>query len=397
MTQQRFEHLLAQFKNDCLSGEELEEFRQLVGSGAYDGQLEGEILRTLQEKMSHPEWTKDKEQALLDHLHEKLAFTAPVNKGRFRRMVWLRAAAAIFVVCLSGSALYYHLQHTGKGQDGATITRPPIAIIPGGNKATLTLAGGRIIVLDSTHGGEIGRQGGTQVIKLDSGSIAYHETQETGGSVQYNTITTPRGGQYQVILPDGTHVWLNSASSLYFPTSFRGPQRSVTLSGEGYFEVAKNRQMPFVVKVGEMEINVLGTRFNVMAYDDEESIQTTLVQGSIKVNAAQQDILVPPGQQAVLPHNTGRLHIAPANVDETIAWTKGRFFFEDRPIASIMRQVARWYDVDIVYKDSIPGVALSGMVSRRADAEGLLKILEATKRVRFTTSGRQITVMPYQP
>jgi transmembrane sensor len=394
MGQERFTYLLQQFKSDRLSTDEWNEFRRLVESGDYHNVLVRDFDQLLNIYKAQTDWTNEHAQSLLQRLHEQLDFTDTFQHSRPRGL-WLRYAAAAILLLVFGTALFYFGTKNSR-RSLMAVKKVSAALVPGGNKATLTLADGNTIVLDSMQSGQLSQQGNTRIVKLDSGLLAYQAGKGRSGATLYNMIVTPRGGQYQVILPDGTHAWLNSASSLRFPTGFTGKERRVTLTGEGYFEVAKSPGMPFVVEVGRERVNVLGTHFDIMAYADEGAIKTTLVQGSIRVNTTASSVVIRPGQQAILPADADRFQVEPANIEETIAWKDGRFIFEDRDIVTIMRQIARWYYIDVTYKDSIPGVALSGMVSRRADAGDLLKILEATKRVHFETKGNQIIVMPYK-
>jgi ferric-dicitrate binding protein FerR (iron transport regulator) len=212
--------------------------------------------------------------------------------------------------------------------------------------------------------------------------------------MMYNTIRTPRGGQYEVDLPDGTHAWLNSASSLRFPTTFSGPKREVTLTGQGYFEVAKNKEYPFIVHAGAMEIKVLGTSFDIMAYGDEPECNTTLVDGAVIVKHQGAERLLKPGEQAHLDLSSQTMGIRNADVEEVIAWKNGKFQFGKSSIKTIMRQIARWYDVEIEYKGDLSGLQLSGIISRKGDVAELLDALEETGDVHFTTENNRIIVTP---
>lgn len=263
---------------------------------------------------------------------------------------------------------------------------------PGGNKAVLTLADGKTIVLDSTTQGALAEQGGVQIIKLGNGQLTYKGIGSDASAI--NTLTTPRGGQIQVTLPDGTNVWLNSASSLKYPTVFKGNTREVTLDGEGYFEVAENRRQPFIVKARKTEVRVLGTGFNVMAYNDEEAIRTSLVHGSVKVSADSAGCLLKPGQEAVVPNtpNAFSIHIQTANLEETLAWKEGKFRFDGAPITTIMRQIARWYDVEVEYDGPVSTKEFYGVIPRTEDASQLLDALEIPGNVNFTIEGKKIVV-----
>jgi transmembrane sensor len=252
---------------------------------------------------------------------------------------------------------------------------------PGGNKATLTLASGARITLDSAHSGELTRQGNMRVIQLDSGRLAYETA--TSGKRQatspgtYNTITTPRGGQYRVVLADGTRVWLNAASSLQYPTAFTGKTREVILQGEAYFEVAARADQPFIVQTGkDSRIEVLGTFFNITNYPDEKNILTTLIKGAVRVDVGKESHLLSPGQQAratALPEGGTRLTItSDINPEQVMAWKDGLFDFQDMPFDRVMRQLSRWYDIDVVYEDGVPDIKFEGQLGRDVNLSRIL-------------------------
>lgn len=271
-------------------------------------------------------------------------------------------------------------------------------IAPGSDKAVLILADGSKIALDGEHNGVLAQQGNTKVMKLDGG-LAYNAPSIRGSQVEtfYNMIVTPRGGQYQLVLSDGSKVWLNAASSLRFPTTFTGKERRVELTGEGYFEVAHNAQMPFVVQKGTTSIKVLGTHFNVKAYDDEQDTKVTLLQGSVRVSKGNEAALLQPGQQALLfnaPSGDGSIEVQTnADVNEAIAWKNGVFQFEGADIQEVMRQIARWYDVEVVYKGQVDQ-HFRGTISRTVAVSKILKMLELTGAVHFTIADKKIIVSP---
>ncbi|MEI6949717.1 FecR domain-containing protein [Paraflavisolibacter sp. H34] len=308
-----------------------------------------------------------------------------------RRRWWMAAAAAVLV--LGGSALLYRLSDK-------TVAPPPVAeapaqkpaLAPGGNKAVLTLADGAQVVLSGREDGEVARQGAARVVKSGS-RLAYR----TAGlpkaeATLYNTLTTPRGGEYQVELPDGSRVWLNAASSVRYPTAFTGKQRMVEITGEAYFEVAKNAALPFVVRVAGSEIKVLGTHFNVMAYADEKALETTLLEGSVQFAGGGKARLLRPGQQAQLAN--GQLKVAEVDAEEVVSWKNGMFHFENADLESVMKQLARWYDVEVVYQGSNLHDPIVGDIPRTSPLPEALKILELTSSAHFTIDGRKIIVKP---
>ncbi|HEY0176147.1 MAG TPA: FecR domain-containing protein, partial [Pedobacter sp.] len=268
---------------------------------------------------------------------------------------------------------------------------------PGGNKAVLTLADGSKISLTDAVNGALAEQAGITVNKTKDGQLIYTVSKIRPGtdSAAYNTIETPKGGQYQVILPDGTSVWLNAASSLRYPAFFTGNERKVQLEGEAYFEVAKNPAMPFrIVSKGQVA-EVLGTHFNINSYQDEPGIKTTLLEGSVRVlnSRSHTAVLLKPGQQS----NTaidGTTTLRNVNPEQYVAWKSGKFIFADANIESIMRQVSRWYNVEIEYKGDISKEKFGGRASRFTNVSELLEILELTDQVHFDIHGRRIIVMP---
>lgn len=308
---------------------------------------------------------------------------------------WYWAAASILILFIAG--ITYHYNSKGK-QDllpAAARLKTKNNIIPGSNKATLTLANGEVIVLDKEHNGTLAKQGSVQIIKLNNGQLAYQAGQanDAGKQVSFNTLSTPPGGQYQITLPDGTVVWMNAVSSLTFPTAFTGKDRTVKLKGEAYFEVTANEHQPFIVSVNNMDVQVLGTRFNVMAYEDEQVVKTTLLQGMVKVAADNKAVLLKPGQQAKMKHS-GEMNVIPVNVEEVVAWKNGIFSFNDATIQEVMQQIARWYDVEVVYPDGIPKGLFRGEIDRTADISTVLEILEVSG-VKCTVNGHKILVRAY--
>ena len=315
-----------------------------------------------------------------------------------RRYSFIRvAAAAAILILLTGGAWYYFYQKPEAGitKNDSNADRFKNDIAPGSDKAVLTLADGSEIILDNAQTGTLTQQGNTKIILLDAGQLAYntHGT-KANGEVLYNTISTPKGGQYQIVLADGSKVWMNAASSLRFPTAFAGKQRNVELTGEAYFEVAKNAAMPFNVQVNDLNVQVLGTHFNVMAYNDENVIKTTLLEGAVKVTKGTVAGLLKPGQQAKMDKDAGNIKIATADVEETMAWKNGLFLFNNDDIKTIMRQISRWYDVNISFEGNIPAKNFTWQISRNTNVSQVLKMLELTKEVHFKITGKNIVVMP---
>lgn len=283
-------------------------------------------------------------------------------------------------------------------------------IPPGRNKATLTLAGGRQIILDSAQDGALLQQDSIKIVKLGNGRLAYTAQSSSSPAthnLSYNTLSTPRGGQYQLDLPDGTKVWLNSASSITYPVAFTGHRRMVSVTGEAYFEIAKDKARPFLVKVTappdnargttkDMDIEVLGTHFNVNAYQDESTVRTTLLEGSIRVSnnsGTRPPALLTAGQQAQVDAGGKIQVLSHVDLEETMAWKNGFFQFNRASLDQVMRQLSRWYDMDIVYEKNIPEMKFGGKMQRDLYLKDMLDILEKTD-VHFRIDGRKIIVMP---
>lgn len=310
---------------------------------------------------------------------------APVVSMR-RLLVRVSAAAAILLLICSGS--YFLFFNKPKNDLAKTEIKQSISndVAPGSNKAILTLNNGSAIVLNDVGNGTIATEGNAEVEKLADGQLAYNLADNKAKEVIYNTVSTPRGGQYKVVLPDGTQVWLNAASSIKFPTSFTENRRNVTVTGEVYMEVAKDATKPFIVSVNNSEIEVLGTHFNVMAYGNEEALETTLLEGSVKFRSGDKSILLKPGEQSRLGNNGDIKLNKDADADLITAWKNGMTAFKSTDLKTIMRQVERWYDVDVNYEGAIASRKFTGEIPRDVKLSALLKLLEASK-IKFTIDG----------
>lgn len=320
------------------------------------------------------------------------------------RTMWLWFTAAAAAVTIISSVVYFSEYGLNKNTEAKYSKN---TIVPGANKAILVLADGSKINLNDAEYGVLTNQSGVRIKKAADGQLVYDIISDPSASseVTYNTIVTPRGGQFQVNLPDGTKVWLNASSSIKFPTIFDSAERLVEISGEAYFEVSKmmirdtgtgipGRRMPFIVKSAKQKIEVLGTHFNVNAYADEESVRTTLLEGSVKVmqSGHTSGTILKPGEQSTLQNNI--IKIANVDKEETIAWKNGNFQFNSEDIGAIMRKIARWYDVDVVYHKDLVNQHFAGTISRFEDVSKVLHMLELTGSVHFKIEGRRIIVMP---
>lgn len=372
-----------------------------------------ELIRKQSEDINAALLSPESLQSLLDTAYRKVQSAiaadsefseAPIVPLYHR--LWFRISAVAAVMLFISITTFYFLRQrsdsiTAQTQDAAQQAED---IPPGTNNAILTLDNGTMIVLDSTADGTLAQQGGIKVLKMN-GQIAYNKTGNANlpAAPIYNTITTARGNQYMVILADGSKVWLNAASSIRFPFYFTGNERRVEITGEAYFEVAKDAIRPFRVtfnnQSGEKgEIEVLGTHFNVNAYPDEEDIKTTLLEGSVKVSKGKERVLIVPGEQASFSNNSslGTKGITLKKdivLSQVVAWKDGFFVFNNSDIRMIMRQVARWYDVEVIFDGNMPSEGFTGKVSRNVPLSNFLKMLELND-VHVKTEGRKIIITP---
>lgn len=313
---------------------------------------------------------------------------APVHRVHFLRQAWFRYASAAVLVITFSILTWMIIKPAGQQQTSSNATTTVPVIPAGTDKAVLQLADGKTIQLDSTSGQII--HDGNLNVNNNSGKLNYDGV---SSKVEWHTLSTPRGGQYNLRLPDGTEVWLNAASSITFPNSFTGNERQVKITGEAYFEVEQQKDQPFKVDInGKASVEVLGTHFNINAYADEPYIATTLTEGAVKMTDRQQSAVLSPGQQARI--NTKGMNVLKnADTDLVLAWKNGLFRFEAASIEEVLRQLARWYDVDIVMEQNDPDILFSGEMNRNLTLMQALIVLEKMG-VRFSLQGRSLTVKP---
>lgn len=396
MTVAEIRQLLEKYKYQPLSPDELAQLQEAVASGAFEEEIKADILHTLYTQSApEAEWAGADKAAVLQQVLQAAPLRPVRHSNRKRRMY---AAAAVLAAGIITSGIYL-MQRPAKPVPVA-VTAPSNPLAPGSNKAMLILADNSTITLDSSSNGALAMQGNTQISNTN-GTLTYKGSSNNKQPL-YNTVATPRGGQYQLTLADGSKIWLNAASSIRFPAAFTGKERLVEITGEVYFEVSQNAQMPFRVKVStpgveEMTVTVLGTSFNVMAYADEQAVRTTLVDGAVQVARGGRQSLLKPGYQAAIAPNGGTFETSVADVEQALAWKEGKFRFRNTNIRTIMRQLARWYDIEVAYDGNVSDIDLTGVISRREDAGALLKALETTQRVKFTVDGRTITARPVTP
>jgi ferric-dicitrate binding protein FerR (iron transport regulator) len=316
-----------------------------------------------------------------------------VSQGKRRNFTYLLAIAASVIVVLA-LAMFFFTATTPQADKPKHELAKTADVNAAVNKATLTLSDGSKIYIADCSAGLVRSQAGVQIHKLKDGTISYTLTgdnRETGAASMFHTIETPNGGKSQVVLPDGTKVWLNAASSLRFPTKFASNLREVDLTGEAYFEVSSNKKSPFYVHTSDMSIRVTGTQFNVMAYSNETVTETTLVEGSVEVQHQSQRMYLSPGEQCTKLRRAD-FSKKQVDVDGAIAWKNGLFHFDNAEIETVMKQLARWYDVEIEYSSGIPNTHFGGYISQESKLSSVLKMLELSG-IRFQVLDKKIIVL----
>jgi transmembrane sensor len=399
-----FKDLLDRYLDDSLPEKELKKlFKDLIHR-----KNDEELQQIIEQALTNNEFPGLSDKGRIDVVFQRLMQAAKEYKNdesidgmdefditpQRKISLWPGLAAAASIVILITAGTYFWISNNSKKEVVTTEIASKHSkndIAPGTNKAVLTLGDGSTLILDDAHKGVIANQSNTKVIKLNDGQLAYNTIKAKPAQILYNTITTPRGGQYKLVLPDGSRVLLNAASSIRFPVAFVGNERKVDITGEVYFEVTKNKNLPFKVAVKNMNIEVLGTHFNVMAYDNENLVKTTLLEGAVKVSKGETHAMLSPGEQAQLD-NLGKIKVDKnVNITEAVAWMNGWFIFNSDDIEDIMRQVSRWYDVDVVYEGRISKETFTGMVNRNSNVSQVLKIMEQAG-IKFNIEGRKIIV-----
>jgi transmembrane sensor len=375
-----------------------EEFRELLTKYGYGQASEEEIAmlesryirwnetnRLLHTEQQLAEMDLQMWETISKHLH----FSKP-KVSKWRRL-WPRLAAAASILLFLSIGGYFLLD---KAPPQIAQMHASNEIVPGSNKAILTLSNGRRLSLTDAKTGNLIKEGKHLIRKTNDGTLSYENDGRLSNDheLTFNIITTPRGGQWSVILPDGTKVLLDAASSIRYPVSFTGNTRKVEVTGQAYFEVVHNAAQPFLVTTKGQVIEVVGTKFNINAYDDEPFIKTTLQEGAVKVSISNSPVLaLKPGQQSILQNN--RLSVSDANMEEAFAWKNGYISLNNENIESIMRKLSRWYDIDVEYKGTIPSITLIGEIPRNTALSRVLKVLEASN-FHFTLEGKKIIITP---
>lgn len=385
--QDRLAYLVGRAVQHTATDAELEELTRLMAEDET-----GEVALQV-ESLLPPSLPGNTDPAHWDEIASRiLASDRPAKVVPMRRRYWGWVAVAVL---LTGAAATFWLMRDDHPAQTHTVKQEiKNDVAPGGNKAMLTLADGTQIPLDSTASGTLASQGNTLLQMQGNGQLAYESSApDENAPLIYNTIATPRGGQFSVTLSDGSRVWLNASSSLRYPAHFSGDAREVSLTGEAYFEVAK-QDKPFFVKVNDMDVAVLGTHFNIMAYEDEARVNTTLLEGAVRVSHGNSRYRLSPGQGVSLLKSTGVLHMQEqVNTAEAVAWKNGLLHFGGNDLQSAMRMIARWYDVEVVYRSPVQA-HFRGVIPRNVNVSEVLQMLEMTGEVHFEVKGKQIIVSP---
>ncbi|MBX3255117.1 MAG: FecR domain-containing protein [Chitinophagaceae bacterium] len=395
-----FNQLLDKYLRNELEGDELQAFLEAARQHENIEALRDAVMQKLRNKPLGLFSDAEQIELMFEQMLQKSASppkmpealqVVPLHTSRWRRLT-IKVAAASIVVLLSAGA-YFWATRPAKS--------PPLAkaepvinndVAPGGNKAILTLSDGTTIDLNDAAKGTLAKQGNASVIKNTDGELVYRLNDRQPPALYYNTVTTPRGGQYKLVLPDGTQVWLNASSSIRYPTVFNEQERKVMMEGEAYFEVAHNKEQPFIVSANGTEVHVTGTHFNINAYADESAIKTTLLEGAVTVKKGATIVKLLPGNQ-VETNDKGLSEVKAADIEETVAWKNGLFSFNGDDLPSIMRQLARWYNLEVHYEGAIPKRLFAGKVFRNMNLSETLKVFELSN-VHFRIEGNKLTVIP---
>lgn len=400
MTNQKLPYLLNRYLNKICSADELLEFYTLVNDPANEMEFKTLLDDAMAQTAAEGQMSAVKKAQVLAHIFTQEE-VVPNDKPVIKRVKlfgsWAAAAAVLLIVGIG----FYFYNNKHQAADQQQVAAKANDVAPGGNKATLILGNGKAINLSDTKTGVV--IDATKLTYNDGSSVNDPAAKITPDVRKQLALKTPRGGTYHVILPDGSKVWLNAASIIKFPSSFADlNERRIELSGEAYFEVVKNKNMPFVVKTDDQEVVVLGTHFNINSYNDEESVRTTLLEGSVKVLAlnaestgktvaAAEGLVLRPGQQSV--KSDAKWRVVEANIEECMAWKDGYFQFNRADIRTVMRQLARWYDIDVKYEGDLPNLKFEGNIQKNLTLAQAFKVLNKSG-VHFKISGKEVTVMP---
>ncbi len=404
MNQNKLDDLLSLFAEGKISRDEFEHLFDYLRSEGDDESINFAIDQELGKMKKGISLTNGEKDAIFQNIvtNDKFGQEQGSDKSGIHTIrAWYQVGVAASILAMLSLGLYFYTNRTIDTPVALSESKKvneKSVIKPGGDKAVLTLSDGSKIILEDAKKGLLANQAGVSIQKTADGELLYSFAKNVSSvsevlpqEVIYNKIETPFGGKYQINLPDGSKVWLNSASTLRFPALFSGNTREVELNGEAYFDVAKNPNKPFKVITKDQIVEVLGTQFNINSYSDEETFKTTLIEGSVKIIYKDRVVLLSPGQQFQPSLKSSK--VIEADTEEVTAWKNGYFLFKDEDIQSIMRKVSRWYNVDVNYSGNIPDVGFGGNISRSKDINEVLNVLQLTNAVHFKVEGRRITVM----
>ena len=404
MNQNKLDELLSLFAEGKISRDEFEYLFDYLRSEQEDENINFAIDQELGKLKKCPSLNAEDMDSIFQNIVSNNKWGQDPSADRTVKhfiRAWYQVGVAASILAMLSIGLFFYSNRSINDRSALSESeaiKEKVTIKPGGDKAVLTLSDGSKIILEDAKKGLLANQAGVSIQKTADGELLYSFAKNVGSEsrklheeVIYNKIETPFGGKYQINLPDGSKVWLNSASTLRFPALFSGNTREVELNGEAYFDVAKNPDKPFKVVTKDQIVEVLGTQFNINSYSDEETFKTTLIEGSVKIIYKDRVVLLSPGQQFQPNMNSSK--VVEADTDEVTAWKDGYFLFKDEDIQSIMRKISRWYNVEVNYSGNIPDVGFGGNISRSKDINEVLNVLQLTNAVHFKVEGRRITVM----
>jgi transmembrane sensor len=390
MDLKQFQALIDRYLSEQCTPQEIQTLSQLLVDPMYVDQLGKYMDKQLMESTVSASDYPEVVERLKHRIEKEISAEKKIYRFSARTIVRWTAVAAIFIL-VATVGFEWITKKNNPTLNGSNEISSSQKIEPGKEGAILTLSDNRTILLDSAGNGLIATENGSK-IEMNNGQVIYNASEAT--EVTYNTMTTPKGRQFRLVLPDGTRAWLNAASSLRYPTAFRGNERKVEVTGEVYFEVAKNKAMPFRVGVNkDMQVVVLGTHFNVNSYSNEASINTTLLEGSVQIANKDQKVILKPGQQAQINPGKKINVVNDVNFKKVMAWKDGVFDFNNASLQEVMRQLERWYDIEVVYEKGVPDIEFVGRMGRDLSLSDVLKGLKLSE-VHFRLEGRKLIVMP---
>ena len=400
MKDNRLQLLLKLLVDNKINARELDELAALLAQPDGEQHIDAQMKATWAHLIATNESHEELYHKITGHPRFSAALAEkPVSLRRRRALLgpWHYAAATILLCCGIGLGSYYYQSENADGKMSTNrhhTARQNDTAMPAESHVTLRLSNGEQLVLDEANVGKVGQDDHVNIFKNKAGELVYDLSRmEVNGEIAYNSISTPVGSHYQLVLSDGTKVWLNAKSSLRFPAAFKGSERKVELSGEAYFEVVSNKNKPFIVNAKAMDVKVLGTHFNVSAYDDDAFIETSLLEGSVVATHQGTSLLLTPGQQAYLKGSSGQIGRRSFDADEVMDWKNGYFIFRNEPIDEIMKKIGRWYNIEVAYQGKMTREAFGGKYSKSNSLKELLSSLELTGMVRFKVEGRRVTVV----